>query len=968
MVVKKLKLSDGSWLEMAAGLDKIIHIDCSMWRSKRALQKAIAEELELPREVMAIFNKRDEEDDFYGVEQSVRGVIPSVRKVILNHLHNYKFLVVFHNGSGSYIDLRECGILAAGFMNKRVIWTSRGRFRLHGIQEGNIVKLAGSSDVFMSADISSNQMFDIVWDLLYAEAEEVTKYTGVPEHILSPNSVLECLFYTLLRGDNCIDWGTHAPNYWVCDGIIRADTDGGRSSWQIGEAIHRNIHMGGWHEVWVVNIRDAITLHAQQWRTSDRWITVSLPNLQQQLQDDSTAVHVPPQATSFFWTATILSSNNNNGTMALEACMFRQVDESCLHVLHLSWCTFSFSTPPFLSCSNLRFLLLDHCKDKDATDGSGKMEHHHSYHSEHCFQKLWVLDVSHTDWLWLLSDTHMLLNLDKLRVIAEPKDNGADFIYQALPPLVVFPDLSSSSVLKMVFLDGCSYLEQLGHNALPPSLESFSFVSINAAAKIRRISLRGCAQLKSLLLRGLLGSLVELDLSGTAVKTLNLSVVQAPLLRSLLLLGCEKLQAIIWPQEDSEKPKLDVLKIDTTQTTIAREDKYKKDAWFDFTISLRDARLLRSLMHVRLQRYYVNIEISSIACGNASADARTEAIQGINSGLDGSKQHQVPVLILQKPAGYPEATHPIFKEILQASCSQIAVSDYSDAFTYIPWVSCYISVQDKIPTKLQQDSSTEEESMTTNLPEFVHNKARTMYLHDSMSFTSIPGPSPTAVDYRWNNLTWCRLERCPNIEGTVFTSPSPSDGETHIFWDLYLFWASELQKARYIWNWSTTVLRLGNLSFRNLLFLHIDYCPRIVHVLPLCSSNGLGCQALEVLEIVFCGDLKEVFPSDSSQREFPSLRSIRLHELPKLQSICGRRILAPNLETVKIRGCWSLKRLPAVQHTPCRADKLPTVDCEKEWWDGLEWEGEEADHHPSLYNPSHSAYYKKRLLRPSVLR
>ena len=68
---------------------------------------------------------------------------------------------------------------------------------------------------------------------------------------------------------------------------------------------------------------------------------------------------------------------------------------------------------------------------------------------------------------------------------------------------------------------------------------------------------------------------------------------------------------------------------------------------------------------------------------------------------------------------------------------------------------------------------------------------------------------------------------------------------------------------------------------------------------------------METLEIVCCGDLREVFPSDSKSqqqeepREFPSLKRIHLFDLPKLQRICGWR---PNLETVKIRGCWVLQK------------------------------------------------------------
>ena len=49
----------------------------SQWQSKRALLKVIAEELELPPQVMALFDQHDEEDDFDGVEQSDRAVIQS---------------------------------------------------------------------------------------------------------------------------------------------------------------------------------------------------------------------------------------------------------------------------------------------------------------------------------------------------------------------------------------------------------------------------------------------------------------------------------------------------------------------------------------------------------------------------------------------------------------------------------------------------------------------------------------------------------------------------------------------------------------------------------------------------------------------------------------------------------------------------------------------------------------------------
>ena len=74
---------------------------------------------------------------------------------------------------------------------------------------------------------------------------------------------------------------------------------------------------------------------------------------------------------------------------------------------------------------------------------------------------------------------------------------------------------------------------------------------------------------------------------------------------------------------------------------------------------------------------------------------------------------------------------------------------------------------------------------------------------------------------------------------------------------------------------------------------------------------------------------------------------------------------APKLESVKIRGCWSLRHLPAASSD--RSSVKVECDCEKEWWDRLEWNGLDGKHHPSLYRPVHSRYYKKKLLRGSVL-
>ncbi|WVZ83884.1 hypothetical protein U9M48_030980 [Paspalum notatum var. saurae] len=923
------------------GVDKVIHVDCSQWRNKRALQRAIAEELDLPQRVLAIFDEQDEEDDYDGVKQGSRGVIPRVKGAIFNELSSCRFLVVFHNGSGSYIDLWECGVPLIGVTSKKVLWTtSQGRFHIRD-EQGMMEESAGSSDVAISA-IAARDSDDFLRRLLHTEAEEVAGLCPGHKNSMSPKVVLGCLLYRALRHEEYgrIDWATHAANYWVCDGGILplcgddAITNGGTSAWEICDAVHRNMNLE-------------------------------------------------------FETGTSDDDNNNAAAtviLELEDSMFGHSDDgSNLQVLHLCYCTFSFSSPPFRRCSKLRFLLLHQCKDKDGAPVAAAAETSAANQdlgssAAFCFQKsLWVLELSHTEWHWLLSE-ETLAQMDELR---ELHLKGVGFIKRLTNKC--YGKNSQSSTLLLPNLTKLRLILETGVEDDIDEVDlSFSSIlntvqiinNATRSTKVERISLRGCTQMKNLHLRGPLQGVMELDLSGTQLETLDLSATpyrfRAPFLRRLFLLGCEKLRAILWPRED--RMPLEVLRIDTTtnhaEWRADREGKSSKheDNRPRHHIYVRDTRLFRSLVWVGLSGG-VRVEISS-----------THAGQGIiNSSTRGDREQQV-----RRHANLYSADGIIstFKDNSEASGMTWWMWPCPNIPTNSEWSDCYI--QDETPTEILLQSAKQENRATT-LPGFVSWVAKTLHLHDSLSITSIPGPTaPTQLRgyYNlWQNLKWCRLERCPNIEGSAFTAfqgPWPWG----IFEYLETFWASQLLKARYIWDWSTiSLFRPGDDSFKDLVFLHLDCCPRLVHVLPLYDFNSKGCQSLETLEIVRCGELREVFPSDASEsqqqgqpRKFPKLKRVHLYDLPKLQRIYGRRMLAPNLKTVKVRGCWGLKRLPAVrQHArPAKEKKeahtLPEVDCEKDWWDGLEWDGEDAGHLPSHYRPRHSAYYKETRLRSSVLR
>uniref|UniRef100_A0ACD5VNC3 Uncharacterized protein n=1 Tax=Avena sativa TaxID=4498 RepID=A0ACD5VNC3_AVESA len=132
-------------------------------------------------------------------------------------------------------------------------------------------------------------------------------------------------------------------------------------------------------------------------------------------------------------------------------------------------------------------------------------------------------------------------------------------------------------------------------------------------------------------------------------------------------------------------------------------------------------------------------------------------------------------------------------------------------------------------------------------------------------------------------------------------------------------------------------------------------------------------KSLQTLHIIHCGDLNQVFILDNEYPEeittsgikFPKLKTVHLHDLPKLQEICEVKMVAHALENIKISGCWGLRRLPCVA-ARARGARKPTIEIEKEVWDALEWD---TDHRPDHFEaPVHSRYYKKKLPKVSFLR
>jgi hypothetical protein len=1010
------------------------------------LQREIAEHLQLPTEVMEMFDWQDEEDDIRGVTQGSRHEIPQVLKAMFRRIKelNHRFLVIFHNGSSEEIDLSSFGFPLSGYMENMVLWTFQGRFRLYPRMkvDSALHNSTGTTktDVFLSAsylDLEGRDSQEVWSVLVHREAAEVAE-NSIRIHTAQ---VAECFFLHMLKlcciGYNFMtdyDLATHAYNYWVCDGIMQ------------------QLQLGALGDTNIVNTDDD---DEESWRTADA--------LQREIQLDVDYYNYNHQyfpshlvrygKTMPCWTSPYGFMLVPVGAIP-SADMLLQ-DFNNLTVLKLSRCTFSFSSPLFLYYHNLKFLWLDHCEGQEVCSAANfpnegkkkismdrELKEADIQRRHRFFQKLWVLDVRYTSCDWILS-AQMMDFMTKLRELtvmgAQDWDMGQ--LHGRLPNIrklrVTKSTIRCSSCLGSYLfseMDKMELLDLSGNNISPLAMSfsagpagsnnnitTSSVVTVIIDDKfvgLKEISLRGCANLKNLFLRGVLQDLCSLDISGTAVKTLDLSAMTAPNLDELYLLGCDKLCAILWPTQDKRKNYLNKLHIDTNtrlQLTIPPGDENNKEGStsgataetsspspffsvlhggkapyeFEWYISVWDVRFLLWLAPMRsyFDNYWAHLEISSstrrtIDAGGSIISKHNEGNNSISVYADVGTFFKDHLLQARKSRGDDA---PTITETWPCP----------DAYASYDRLKCYMNIQDNIRTK--SPLGVEETMTSIAMPDFICDRAFSLHVHDALSMSSISGPAPGAIGGRWNDLCWCRVERCPNLD-SVFTTPLQvaqgglqADGNDQVFWYLRTFWGSQLPKVCFIWNWGTTssLFRFYTRSFEFLQFLHLDLCPRLIHVLPLPMSTMRHLlRNLVALEIVWCSDLKVIFPfysgaerSDMQQDsmytvELWSLRHMHLHELPRLHGICGgsARLVAPNLETIKIRGCWNLRRLPAITAATWSGSRYKSImevnvkcDCEKEWWDRLEWDGLRSYHHPSLYQPTHPRSYKKTMLRGSVL-
>ncbi|TVU17850.1 hypothetical protein EJB05_33910, partial [Eragrostis curvula] len=785
------------------------------------MQKIIAQELGL-HDVMPLFDKEDEDDDFRGVDDSSRGEITSIGIAIWQSLIYENFLVIFQCGIDEDINLEEFGI-PFKFGSPNLLWTNCGRFQLV-FQPPDYLKLTSSV-------ICLNEPLEAFLLALHEEAVELIRYMGTDN--IKPDLIVECykyLVFLICQGrfndGSTVDygWTTHACNYWVCDGILQ-----GGKAWEIGDALHRLLIAPLSYDKEVIdNLSDLfeMELKIKEWFSS------------------SSDQYEPPKRNS---TSYFLAGHHR---WELQTDSFQHAKN--LRVLKLCNCNFEFSSPPFLCCQNLRFLWLDTCTDNKREQAIVPSS----------FPNLWVFDLRFTEYVYLPQVAEMMRDLR---------------------------ELNAKGV-------------------------SWNIIS----QKLRK-----------------------LNLSGTAIKRLDLGAMDVRMLKYLFLLGCEKLQCLRW---DGNNPKLEVLQVDTRgKASSVMCCGEQKNLEFVTDVTFLDGRFVWSAMqgiYTRVDwwmKCHVHLHIS------CTVNTRVHIAKNIEDTVpnNGDSVATGPFL-----SPYMDVHH-LAKDIVHPGllwdCRRLEL--------------LYLHLE------IGEGSyNLERMEDVWYFRNFTEGYTESLHVHENSSITALP-KSPAS----WLYLQWCHVERCPKLQ-TLFTSRTTfTYGE---FSRLETFSAIDLPMAHWIWGKGiNNTTRRHYFGFTRLQHIYLNNCPRLVYVLPV----SFDLPSLETIQIEYCSNLKCIFPLDDKYPQgiedrvvFSKLKRIKLRYLHSMKQICEARVsFAPELEMISVRDCWGLRRLPAISD---QYSQRPIVECEKDWWDELEWDGPEANHHPSRFQARHSSrYYKKTILRASVL-
>jgi len=413
------------------------------------------------------------------------------------------------------------------------------------------IKSAGATNAFLSAASCREEQDTLeLWPyLVNQEALEMVgackTNTGTRSRSIAdlhPAQVVKCFLYIMelcCRGSHSIDYhlATHSANYWVCEGILQQLQQGERGNddgaddgfWRAVDALQGEMRLDADYHQFSPSTHQAKFVQSRPYWSSPTHGFTRVP-----------AGVIP------------------NGDM------FRHYSDK-LAVLKISRCTFAFQSPPFCHCHSVRFLWLDHCQDtRISTGGIEDKEAVHQF-----FQRLCVLDVRYTHCDQILSAQMMDL-MDQLRELnvmgCKAKEWDMGQLQGRLPNIrklrITKSKVQCSCPEEDLFseMNKMELLDFSGNNTnhLSPVKDISGLITTSNSCletvivdgygrHLRSMSFRGCTKLKNLFL-GRMICVDTLDISGTAVKTLDLSAITVWQIHELRLLDCDKLCAILWPQ------------------------------------------------------------------------------------------------------------------------------------------------------------------------------------------------------------------------------------------------------------------------------------------------------------------------------------------------------------------------------------------------------------------------------------
>ncbi|XP_058105985.1 disease resistance protein RFL1-like [Magnolia sinica] len=130
-----------------------------------------------------------------------------------------------------------------------------------------------------------------------------------------------------------------------------------------------------------------------------------------------------------------------------------------------------------------------------------------------------------------------------------------------------------------------------------------------------------------------------------------------------------------------------------------------------------------------------------------------------------------------------------------------------------------------------------------------------------------------------------------------------------------------------------------NTRLQNVRTIQLNDCHKLR---CLFSSNMVEyLHQLQELFVWDCSEMEEIIEGDMlPHNSFPRLCFLSLGGLSKLVSICGQRLTFKSLEEMRVSSCPKLKKLPLFSSSILEIKGK--IQGEREWWEGLEWEDENA--------------------------